>query len=88
MRISPGWLTPATEWIRSRTGIEARRVLGEQTLEELGAEAAQNALEDAGMEASQIDLLLCTTVRGDFTTPSLAGMIQGRIGSRLSGCGP
>ena len=76
-----GVIDTSDEWIRSRTGIEARRVLGEQTLEELGAEAAKRALEDAGMEASQIDLLLCTTVRGDFTTPSLACMIQGRIGA-------
>ena len=69
------------EWITARTGIRKRRVLGSRTLLELAEEAARQALGRAGLPAEQLDYILCTTVRGDYATPSLAGLVGGAIGA-------
>ncbi len=69
------------EWIKTRTGIEERRVCRNETLTELTVRAAKNALEDAGVAPSQLDLIICSTMRGENITPSPACMIQKEIGA-------
>ena len=69
------------EWIRTRTGIHSRYVSTGETMSDLTAEAALRALENAGTDASELDLILCSTIRGDYLTPSQACMIQQRIGA-------
>ncbi|MDF2557218.1 MAG: ketoacyl-ACP synthase [Bacillales bacterium] len=69
------------EWITSRTGIKNRYILQDETLSEIGGIAANRALEDAGIEAKDIDLIICSTIQGDYITPSLACMIQKEIGA-------
>lgn len=69
------------EWIRTRTGIRSRYVSTGETLSDLTAEAAQRALENAGVKASELDLIICSTIRGDYITPSQACVIQQRIGA-------
>lgn len=64
------------EWIKSRTGISERRVLGDETLTGLALEAAKEAMEDAGVPGSQIGLILVATTMGDYLFPSLASLIQ------------
>ena len=50
------------EWIRTRTGIAERRVLqNDESLRSLGAKAAQDALKMAGLEATDLDLVICAT---------------------------
>ena len=75
------FLDTSDEWIRSRTGICSRQIITDETLVQLGTRAALNALEDSGVAASEIDLIICTTVRGDTVTPSLACILQGEIGA-------
>ncbi len=54
------------EWIQSRTGIAQRRVLtGDQTLRSLGVKAAKQALENAGVAAEDIDMVICATSSPD-----------------------
>lgn len=60
------------EWIRSRTGIIERRVVTDETATALAAAAAERAIADAGIDRSEIDLVICSTLRGDFITPSEA----------------
>ncbi|MDD4796255.1 MAG: ketoacyl-ACP synthase III [Eubacteriales bacterium] len=69
------------EWITTRTGITERRILDTESLTDLSVRAAQNALDDAGIAPSALDLILCSTIRGDTITPSLACLVQGRIGA-------
>lgn len=69
------------EWIRSRTGIEKRRLCGEETVTDLACEAAEHAMEDAGVTARDLDLILCATVTGDYITPSMACLVQERLGA-------
>lgn len=72
-------------WIRTRTGIQTRHLLGERTLCDLASEAAQAALLDAGLCADAIDLILCTTICGDTITPGLCTHVQQRIGAHCPG---
>ena len=54
------------EWIQTRTGIAQRRVLtGEESLRSLGVKAAQQALENAGVSAEDIDMVICATSSPD-----------------------
>ncbi|MFR1759202.1 MAG: 3-oxoacyl-ACP synthase, partial [Christensenellaceae bacterium] len=64
------------EWIVTRTGIHERRIITTETLSGLGARALALALEDAGCAPEELELILCTTVRGDTATPALANMIE------------
>lgn len=69
------------EWIRTRTGIEERRICKKETITDLTVEAANNALQNAGIQASQLDLIICSTMRGENITPSQACIIQREIGA-------
>ena len=76
-----GMVDTSDEWIVTRTGIRERHICTTETLWELGAQAANDALENAGISAAQLDLILCATMQGDYATPSLACLIQQAIGA-------
>lgn len=69
------------EWIRQRTGIRERRVAapGERT-SDLGLAAARSALASAGLEADDLDLVVCATSTPDETFPATATRIQSQLG--------
>ena len=69
------------EWIRTRTGIKARHLVQEETTTYMCVEAAKRALENAQMNAEDIDLILVGTITGDHVTPSTACEIQAAIGA-------
>lgn len=69
------------EWIVQRTGIRQRYIAGEgETTASLGAAAAQEALDRAGLTAQDIDLIICATSTPDNTFPATAVNIQNRLG--------
>ncbi|THB79793.1 MAG: ketoacyl-ACP synthase III [Desulfobulbaceae bacterium] len=70
------------EWIRTRTGIENRRIggKGEKTYQ-LAAQAARNALQMAGVEASELDLIVVGTISSHMIMPSCACYVQAEIGA-------
>lgn len=69
------------EWIRERTGIGQRHIAadGEYT-SDLGLAAAKAALDDAGMTAEDIDLIVVASTTPDYTFPSTATIIQHKLG--------
>ncbi|WP_096155151.1 beta-ketoacyl-ACP synthase III [Bacillus sp. FJAT-45066] len=71
------------EWIRTRTGIEERR-LAEDNIDtsDMAYFAAQKALEDAGVTAEDLDMIIVATVTPDRPFPSVACMIQERLGAK------
>lgn len=71
------------EWIKSRTGISERRILkGENRGTSYMAERAANAaLEDAGIDADEIDVIIVATVTPDYLFPATACLVQKRIGA-------
>jgi 3-oxoacyl-[acyl-carrier-protein] synthase-3 len=73
------------EWIAARTGIRQRHIAAEgQTTGDLALEAARRALEAAGVEAGEIDLLVVGTTTPDLIFPSTACLLQHRLGA--NGC--
>lgn len=72
------------EWITQRTGIKTRHITDGEPTYYLGAQAAKNAIADAGISAEDIDLIITATCTPDFYTPSEACLIQRELG--VSGC--
>ncbi|MEY4998638.1 MAG: hypothetical protein RIS00_682 [Pseudomonadota bacterium] len=69
------------EWITERTGIKFRHIAGpDETTATLGAEAARNALDAAGMTAADIDLIIVATCTPDQTFPAAATKVQDMLG--------
>ena len=70
------------EWIRSRTGIESRRIGGkDEKTYQLAANAARKALDMSGVEAKELDLLILGTVSSHMLMPSSACFVQTEIGA-------
>jgi len=73
------------EWIVERTGIRARHFVDEGVgSSDLGAEAARRAIESAGCNASDIDLIIVATSTPDMVFPSTAALLQHKLG--IVGC--
>ncbi len=74
-------LDTSDEWIRARTGIEQRHFAAEgETTSDLAVHAANSALRNAGLEASEIDAIILATSTADLTFPSAATMVQSELG--------
>ncbi|WP_427999679.1 beta-ketoacyl-ACP synthase III [Acidovorax sp.] len=73
------------EWIVGRTGIRARHfAASDVTASDLGLEAARNALQAAGLQAQDIDLIIVATSTPDMVFPSVACILQHKLGA--NGC--
>ena len=73
------------EWIASRTGIRERHVAAEgETTCDLAFHAAVRAMEAAGVDASELDLIILGTTTPDLIFPSTACLLQQRLG--VAGC--
>ena len=75
------FLDTSDEWIRTRTGVLSRQVISDEKLEDLAAEAAMKALDNAGMKAEELDFIICSNVVNEYITPQLSCIIQGAIGA-------
>ncbi|PAV29204.1 3-oxoacyl-ACP synthase [Virgibacillus profundi] len=70
------------EWIRTRTGIEERRIADDDVnTSDMAYNAAKNALEEADVKAEEIDLILVATVTPDTPFPSVSCMLQDKLGA-------
>ena len=78
-----GQLETSDEWIRARTGIERRHFAADdQRTSDLGILAGRAALENAGLDANEIDAVIVATSTPDLTFPSVATMVQAGLGMR------
>lgn len=70
------------EWIKTRTGIEERRIADEHTtVADMAYEASLKALKEAGVSAQDLDLILVATITGETPMPSVACLLQDRLGA-------
>ncbi len=70
------------EWIRTRTGIEQRHIAAEgQMASDLALKASQNAIDAAGLQAKDIDLIIVATTTPDMIFPSTACILQNKLGT-------
>jgi 3-oxoacyl-[acyl-carrier-protein] synthase-3 len=75
------------EWIRTRTGVERRHcVAPDQTTSDMCVEAAKVAIEDAGIEPSDIDMVVIGTTSPDLIFPNAATLVQHRLGIPACPC--
>jgi len=74
-------LDTSDEWIRARSGIEERRFAAEdETTSDLATHAARAALAHAGLQPDDIDAVVVATSTPDLTFPSVATMVQDKLG--------
>ena len=70
------------EWITSRTGIKQRHKAAEdEYTSQFGSLAAKQAIESAGIDVSEVDLIVCATTTPDQIMPSTGALIQAQIGA-------
>ncbi len=70
------------EWITKRTGISERRILADsEPIYTMAVQAAKQAIEDSGISAEDIDLVLVSTSTPDYLTPTTSCVIQKEIGA-------
>lgn len=72
------------EWIRTRTGVETRHILKGEGLgtSDMAVEAVNGLLKKRGIDANDIDLLICATVTPDHVFPATANIICDKIGAK------
>jgi 3-oxoacyl-[acyl-carrier-protein] synthase III len=69
------------EWIRSRVGIESRRIAGpEETVTDIAVQAGARALEASGLDPNDIDLVIVATCSNDVPIPNVAAAAAARLG--------
>lgn len=77
------FLETSDEWISKMTGIKERRWASEdQDTSDLAFEASKKAIEDAGITSADIDMIIVATATGDMPFPSVANMLQEKLGTR------
>ena len=77
------YVDTSDEWIKSRTGIERRRIAAaDETTASLAVAAAERALADAGMGARDVDEIIIATDTPEVFIPDTASYVQDRLGAR------
>ena len=75
------------EWITTRTGIKERRIAAkDECTSDMAAQAALKAIEQAGIKAEEIDLILVATATPDMMFPATACFVQRKIGASNAAC--
>lgn len=69
------------EWIMQRVGISERRVSVDETAADFAVKAAEQAMADANVTADEIDLIICATISSETLCPTVAGLVQTKIGA-------
>lgn len=68
------------EWIQSRTGIKERHIVTDENTTDLAYQASLKAIEDAGIDKNEIDLVIVATVTPDNAFPGVSNLLQARLG--------
>lgn len=74
------------EWIRERTGVVRRHIIREETTVSMAAEAGRQAIEEAGADPSEIEMILTATATPDQIFPCTACEIQAALGAKNAVC--
>ena len=73
------------EWISTRTGIKERRIASDnEATSDLAYKAALNAIDNAGIDKNEIELVIVATMTSDHFTPSAAALVQDKLGIKAA----
>lgn len=85
-RLAAQGIETSDEWIATRTGIRTRYFAqAQESTSQLALQASQRALENAGIDAQAVDLIVVATSTPDFVFPSTACLLQKKLGIRNAG---
>ena len=76
-----GFLDTDDEWITTRTGIKTRHICTYESLTDLSVTASKQAIEKANLSLNDIDLIISSTLGGEYRTPSHACTVAGQLGA-------
>ena len=74
------------EWIREHTGIVERHIATDETTSFMATEASLAAIENAGIDPKEIDLILFATLSPERATPSMSCIVQDKVGATNATC--
>ena len=74
------------EWIREHTGINSRHIATDEVTSFMGAQASLEAIDNAGIDPKEIDLIIFATVSPERATPSMSCIVQDKIGAVNATC--
>lgn len=80
------YVDTSDEWIAERTGIKSRHIMGQETTADMAALAADRAIENAGIHAQDIDMIIVSTVSSNLILPNTACFVQEHIGAENAFC--
>ena len=69
------------EWIMQRVGVSTRHISVDETAADMAIQAAKRAMDEAGIKADEVDLIIAATVSSDLVCPTVAGWVQRAIGA-------
>lgn len=69
------------EWIYTRTGIHERHIAVDETVADMALDAGRKAVESAGIEPEELDLIIAATITGEQTMPGTACRVQAGLGA-------
>ncbi len=77
---------PIDEWLQANVGIRERHYLAAgETTSDMAVAAARQALERAGLDAADLDLIIVATDTPDYLSPATASVVQAKLGARRAG---
>ena len=74
------------EWIVQRTGVSERRISEGENTSDIATKAAKIALERAGVDAEDLDLIIVATISPDMFIPSVACLVQSNLNADKAAC--
>ena len=75
------------EWIRTRTGVEERRIAGpDETASTMAIKAAEQALTQAGVDGRDIDAIVVATISPDYIFPNTGALVQNHFHCKQAFC--
>ena len=78
------FIDTSDEWISKRVGVRSRHVCVDEDTADLAYKAADKALKNSGISASELDLIIAASVSADYITPPLACIVQEKIGAKCT----
>lgn len=76
----------SNQWIVERTGVSRRHIREKETTSDMAVEAARRAMEDAKINADEVDMILVATISSDVIMPNTACVVQEKIGASGAVC--
>lgn len=74
------------EWIKERTGVATRHIIKDETTVSMACEAAKRALDDGGVRAEEVELIIVSTISSNIILPCTACEVQKELGAVNATC--